>query len=187
LAVVLMVVAVLATIIGYSWALSKTKVEYLKQLKDQGDAINKRAQDQLQNWKSQELNIIRQQIYDAAKGQAIQETRDQMQKWQENELQQARQQMLEGARGEAIKGAQEQLVKWRTEELEKAKSQLWEVLNKEANVSLEHWKVDAEREIRRDAIDKSQSVTMGKMTEHIIPYLPGLGLTHPTHDLSEAQ
>ena len=32
-----------------------------------------------------------------------------------------------------------------------------------------------EKEIRQDAIDRSQSVTMGKMTEHIVPYLPGFG------------
>jgi len=81
--------------------------------------------------------------------------------------------MLEGIRGEAIKDAQEQLVKWRTAELENAKSQMWGVLTKEANVSLDQWKVEAEREIRKDAIDKSQSVTMGKMTEHMVPYLPG--------------
>jgi len=78
---------------------------------------------------------------------------------------------LEGVRGEAIKEAQEQLVKWRTDELEKAKSQIWEVLTKEVTVTLEQWKV--EKEIRQDAIDKSQSVTFGKMTEHVVPYLPG--------------
>ena len=100
---------------------------------------------------------------------------EQMQKWQENELQQARQQMLEGVRGEAIKEAQVQLLKWRTEELENAKSQIWSIVTKEANISLEQWKVEVEREIRQDAIDKSQSVTMGKMTEHIVPYLPGFG------------
>ena len=35
--------------------------------------------------------------------------------------------------------------------------------------------MDAEKEIRQDAIDKSQSVTMGKMTEHLVPFLPGFG------------
>jgi len=174
-AVVIIVIAILAVAIGYFWASSTTKAELLKQLKDQGNAASKQAQEQLQNWKDQELISIRQQIYDAAKGQAIQETQDQMQKWQELELLQIRQQMLEGVRGEAIREAQAQLVKWRTEELEKAKSQIWEVLSKEANVSLNQWKVEAEKEIRKDAIDKSQSVTMGKMTEHMVPYLPGFG------------
>ena len=98
---------------------------------------------------------------------------EQLQAWKEKELVPIRQQILESARGEAIKEAQVQLVKWRTEELEKTKSQMWEVLTKEANVSLEQWKVEKEREIRQDAIGKSQSVTMGKMTEHMVPYLPG--------------
>jgi len=175
LAVVLMLIAVIAVAIGYLWASSATKADLLKQLKDQSDAALKQSQEQLQAWKEQELGSIRQQIYDAAKGQAIQEMQGQMQKWQENELQQIRQQMLEGVRGEAIKEAQEQLVKWRTDELENAKSQIWGVLSKEATVSLEQWKVEAEKEIRKDAIDKSSSVTMGKMTEHMVPYLPGFG------------
>ncbi|MBI3168451.1 MAG: hypothetical protein HYZ22_08240 [Chloroflexi bacterium] len=174
-AVVLIFVSILAAVIGYFWASTTTKSTLLQQIKEQGGLAFKQAQEQLQSWKEQELSLIRQQTYDAAKGQVIQEMQEQVRKWQENELKQIRQQMLEGVRGEAIKEAQEQLVKWRTEELEKAKSQLWEVLSKEAKVSLEQWKVEVEREIRRDAIDKSQSVTMGKMTEHIIPYLPGFG------------
>jgi predicted Holliday junction resolvase-like endonuclease len=175
LAVVLMLIAVISVAIGYFWASSAAKADLLKQLKDQSDAALKQSQEQLQVWKEQELSSIRQQIYDAAKGQTIQEMQGQMQKWQETELQQARQQMLEGIRGEAIKQAQEQLIKWRTEELENTKSQMWSILSKEANVSLEQWKVEAEKEIRKDAIDKSQSVTMGKMTEHMVPYLPGFG------------
>jgi len=172
-AIVLIVIAVIAVAVGYFWASSAAKAELHKQLKDQSESAQKQLQEQLQAWKEYELNSIRQQIHDAAKGQAIQELQDQMQKWQENELRQARQQILEGVRGEAIKEAQEQLVRWRTEELEKAKSQIWEVLSKEAKIIIEQWKTEAEREIRRDAIDKSQSVTMGKMTEHIVPYLPG--------------
>jgi predicted Holliday junction resolvase-like endonuclease len=173
--IALIIVGILALAIGYFLASSTTKSALLKQLKEQRDEVSKQAQEQLQSWKDQELSSIKQQTYDAAKGQAIQEMQAQVQKWQENELRQIRQQMLEGVRGEAIKEAQEQLVKWRTEELENAKSQMWGVLTKEANVSLEQWKVDVEKEIRKDAIDKSQSVTMGKMTEHLVPYLPGFG------------
>lgn len=174
-AIVLIFVMILAIAIGYFWAASTTKSALLKQLKDQNDATYKQAQEQLQNWKDQELNVIRQQINDAARGQIIQEMQEQVRRWQENELMKIRQQMLEGVRGEAIKDAQEQLIKWRTDELENAKSQIWSVLSKEANVSLEQWKIEAEKEIRKDAIDKSTSVTMGKMTEHMVPYLPGFG------------
>jgi type II secretory pathway pseudopilin PulG len=76
-AVVLLVVAILAAIVGYFWASSTTKSALLKQINEQGDAIRKEAQEQLQNWKDQELSVIRQQTYDAAKGQAIQEMQEQ--------------------------------------------------------------------------------------------------------------
>lgn len=139
-----------------------------------GQAIQE-MQEQVRNWQENELQKIRQQIYDAAKGQSTQEAAQSIQKWQQTELQYIRKQLSEALRGEAIKEAQEQLVKWRADELENAKQQLWDVLSREAAVNLEQWKVDAETEIRRDAIDKSQSVTMGKMTEHFVPYLPGFG------------
>ena len=205
-AVVLLIVAILAVVIGYFWASSKTKSALLKQVQEQGTAIRKEAQEQLQTWKDQELATVRQQTFDAAKGQAIQEMQGQMRSWQENELQQIRQQIFEAAkgqstqeatemvqrwqqtelqgikkqlaealRGEAIAEAQAQLTKWRSEELENLKTQMQDVLSKEATVQLEQWKVDAEKTIRQDAISKSQSVTMGKMTEHIVPYLPGFG------------
>ena len=198
--IIMLFVATLAGIIGFFLASSRTKSALLKQ----NEMIFKRAQEHLQNWKEQELLAIKQQTFDAAKGQVIQEMQEQVQKWQQNELQQAkqnmfdvakgqvtqemqeqiskwqetelqkiRQQLLEALRGEAIREAQEQLIKWRGNELENAKSQIWDVLTKEAKVSLEQWKVEAEREIRQDAIGKSQSVTIGKMTEHIVPYLPG--------------
>jgi len=66
-------------------------------------------------------------------------------------------------------------MKWRSEDLESAKLQIREVVTKEAAVNLEQWKAEAEKEIRQNAIDKSASVTMGKMTEHMVPYLPGFG------------
>jgi len=200
LAVILVFVAALALIIGYFWASSKTKTSLLKQ----NEVVFKQAQEQLQNWKEQELVSIKQQIFDSAKGQTIQEMQEQVQKWQQNELQQAKQQiydavkgqstqemaaniqrwqqnelqvikkqMSEAIRGEMIQEAQQQLIKWRSEELENSKSQIWEVLSKEAANNFEQWKVETEKEIRKDAIDKSQSVTMGKMTEHMVPYLPG--------------
>jgi len=174
-AIVLIFVVILAAAIGYFWASSSTKSALLKQIKEQESTAFKQAQEQLQIWKEQELSSIRQQTYDAAKGQAIQEMQEQARKWQENELVQIRQQMLEGVRGEALMEAQNQFIKWRTEELENTKRQISEVLAKEALVKFEQWKAEAEKQIRQDAIDKSASVTMGKMTEHIVPYLPGFG------------
>jgi predicted Holliday junction resolvase-like endonuclease len=209
-AIVLIFVSILTGIVGYFWASSATKSSLLKQMKEQGNTAFKQAQEQLQNWKEQELSSIRQQTFDAAKGQVIQEMQEQVKRWQETELQQTRQQihdavkgqaaqemqeqvrkwqegelikirqqMLEGVRGEAIKDAQAQLIKWRADELENSKREIWEVLSKQSLVNLEQWKVEAEKEIRKDAVDKSQSVTMGKMTEHMVPYLPGFAF-NPT-------
>lgn len=171
--IVLIVVAMLSTVIGYFWASSVTKSALLKQLEDKGDEAYKKAQEQLQEWKEKELASIQKQIYDAAKGRAIQEMQEQVKGWQENELKQIRQQMLGGVQGEAIKEAQNQLVKWRNDDLENAKRQIWDVLSKEAALKLEQWKIETEKEIREDELEKNKSVTMGKPTEHMVPYMPG--------------
>lgn len=39
-----------------------------------------------------------------------------------------------------------------------------------AQANFERWKIEYEGIIRQDAIKKSQAVTIGKVTEHIIPY-----------------
>ena len=36
----------------------------------------------------------------------------------------------------------------------------------------ERWKRDHTREARRDAVQRSQAVTLGKVYEHLIPYMP---------------
>lgn len=171
-AVILLFATILAIAIGYFWASSTAKSSLLK-LREQNEETVRNAQTEFQKWKEQELVTIKQQIYDAAKGEAIQEMAKNIQTWQQNELQFVKKQMSEALRGEAIQEAQQQFVKWRSDELEVAKSQMWEVLTKEAKVTQDQWMVEKEREIRQDAIDKSQSVTMGKMTEHMVPYLPG--------------
>jgi predicted Holliday junction resolvase-like endonuclease len=174
-AILLVFVAILATVVGYFWASSTAKSTLLVQIKEQRDEAFKQAQEQFQGWKQQELDSIRHQTFDAAKGQVIQEMQEQVRNWQQNELQTIKKQLSEALRGEAIQEAQTQLVKWRNEDLENAKHQIWEAVIREAAFNLEQWKVEVEKEIRQDAIDKSQSVTMGKMTEHMVPYLPGFG------------
>jgi predicted Holliday junction resolvase-like endonuclease len=42
-----------------------------------------------------------------------------------------------------------------------------------AGIWFEQWKREEEKEIRLDAVKRSQDVTRGKVTEHIVPYLPG--------------
>lgn len=43
-----------------------------------------------------------------------------------------------------------------------------------AEATFERWKIEYETVIRQDAIKKSQAVTIGKVTEHIIPYFSGV-------------
>ena len=35
-----------------------------------------------------------------------------------------------------------------------------------------HWKAEYTTALRRDAVQRSQSVTLGKVAEHLVPYLP---------------
>jgi len=67
---------------------------------------------------------------------------------------------------------QEQFLQWRTLEIGQVKQQQLEVARSEMIIEIEQWKKDYEQEIRRDAIQRSQSVTVGKITEHIVPFLP---------------
>ena len=54
---------------------------------------------------------------------------------------------------------------WRKREFESTSARKAELL-------FEEWRQKYEKEIRRDAIEKSKAVIAGKVTEHLIPYLP---------------
>ena len=43
-----------------------------------------------------------------------------------------------------------------------------------AQATFEQWKIEYETVIRQDAIKKSQAVTIGKVTEHILPFFSGV-------------
>lgn len=74
---------------------------------------------------------------------------------------------------EMINQAGAQFQRWRDEECEKIRQQQAEIAKREAVTLLDEWKFKAETTIRTDAINRSQSVIVGKVTEHLIPYLPG--------------
>lgn len=59
---------------------------------------------------------------------------------------------------------------WRKNEMESQKQVLEDSFKKEYGAKFQHWKAEEEKGIRQDAINKSQAVIMGKVTEHIIPY-----------------
>lgn len=79
----------------------------------------------------------------------------------------------ESWRESARKEAQDQLARWREQELDLAEKQQFELAHSEAILQLEKWKHEQEQVIRQDAVQRSQSVTIGKITEHLMPYLPG--------------
>jgi predicted Holliday junction resolvase-like endonuclease len=59
----------------------------------------------------------------------------------------------------------EDLSRWRAEELGR-------LSDEKAAILFEGWKTREEEAIRSDAIRRSESVTRGKMTEHLIPFFP---------------
>lgn len=65
---------------------------------------------------------------------------------------------------------------WRNEEMKALETQLKQLADTDARMQIERWKQAHEREIRLDAIQRSSAVTRGKVTEHIVPYLPGFDL-----------
>lgn len=46
------------------------------------------------------------------------------------------------------------------------------LVRREAETEFAGWRQRNEKAIRRDAVQRSQAVTVGKVTEHLIPYLP---------------
>ena len=65
---------------------------------------------------------------------------------------------------------------WCNEERQALDTQLRDLANADARMQIERWKQQYEQEIRLDAVQRSSAVTRGKVTEHIVPYLPGFDL-----------
>ena len=68
--------------------------------------------------------------------------------------------LLVHSRIEMEQRIERRLEEWRERELESRAAEL-----------LERWKVEAESDIRRDAVRRSQSVVTGKVTEHLVPLI----------------
>jgi predicted Holliday junction resolvase-like endonuclease len=69
--------------------------------------------------------------------------------------------------------ARDQHEVWRERELQAIRRQYEEIARKDAAVQLSQWQQETEDAIRKDAIEKSRAVTLGKVTEHVVPFLPG--------------
>ncbi|HIE25622.1 MAG TPA: Holliday junction resolvase [Anaerolineales bacterium] len=64
------------------------------------------------------------------------------------------------------------LLKERRREMKNIENEMRRSINSEYRIILEKWKKEFEKEIRKDAADRSRSTLIGKITEHFIPYLP---------------
>lgn len=76
------------------------------------------------------------------------------------------------AQRDAVAQAQALFQTWREKEADTIRKEQKELANGEANTQLQQWKTEQEKLIRQDAIQRSQAVTLGKVTEHLVPYLP---------------
>jgi predicted Holliday junction resolvase-like endonuclease len=106
-------------------------------------------------------------LYQSLKGQISRQV-DEQTKSTRVELEAARREQTELARKEAMV----QLQQWREQEVESIKKQQLEVAQGGMQVQFEQWKTEYTQTIRQDAIQRSQAVSLGKITEHFVPYLP---------------
>ncbi len=65
-----------------------------------------------------------------------------------------------------------ELDNWKNTELVSLRENEKRIALDEANLKLENYIKDFETDIRKDAISKSKSVNLGKITEHLIPFFP---------------
>jgi len=68
------------------------------------------------------------------------------------------------------KWAIEELEKFKQVEIEKVQKNAEQQYREAALVLLQKWKIEEEAKIRQDAINRSYSVNLGKITEHLVPF-----------------
>jgi predicted Holliday junction resolvase-like endonuclease len=111
--------------------------------------------------------------YLSVRSQLVAKLQEARELWRAQELAPALREQSSLARQEA----QAQFRQWRDQELDLARKQQFDIAQREAQAHLEQWKLQQEQVIRQDAIQRSQSVTAGKITEHLVPYLPGFAFS----------
>lgn len=80
--------------------------------------------------------------------------------------------ILATAQKEALLKAHDMFKGWTESELETIRREQRDIAAREATSQLIDWKHEQEKLIRQDAVMRSQAVTLGKVTEHLVPYLP---------------
>lgn len=68
---------------------------------------------------------------------------------------------------------EERFREWQLSEKERLVAEIEEMISAQSAAAFQEWKLKEEKNIRRDALERSRSVVTGKATEHLLPYLPG--------------
>jgi predicted Holliday junction resolvase-like endonuclease len=76
------------------------------------------------------------------------------------------------ARSDIRAAAEEQYNRWRQEDLDRITHEQRAIAVREAAAHLHTWRQQQEAGIREDAITRSKAVIIGKVTEHVAPWLP---------------
>lgn len=97
-----------------------------------------------------------------------QRVRARVQEWRDKEMQTVH----ANAQRDSLAQAHKLFKDWCEGELENVRKEQRELAMREASNQLIEWKQVSEKIIRQDAIQRSQAVTVGKVTEHIVPHLP---------------
>jgi predicted Holliday junction resolvase-like endonuclease len=115
-----------------------------------------RVQEQCQSWQREAESELQKQV------------KLQFQQWCETEIRS----INAIAQKDAVSQAQALFQSWCEREAESIRKSQKELADGEASNKLNEWKAEQEQSIRQDAIQRSQSVIIGKVTEHLIPYMP---------------
>ncbi len=97
-----------------------------------------------------------------------QRVRARVQEWRDKEMQTVH----ANAQRDSLVQAHKLFKDWCEGEIENVRKEQRELAMREASNQLIEWKQVSEKIIRQDAIQRSQAVTVGKVTEHIVPHLP---------------
>jgi predicted Holliday junction resolvase-like endonuclease len=123
-------------------------------------------------WLKARMPVLVQREFNQWKGAAEFEMheriRDRVQEWREREAQT----IAANAERNAVAQAHQLFKEWCQQEMANLRREQRELAEREAQQQLAEWKQKQEQIIRQDAVQRSQSVTTGKIVEHLVPHLP---------------
>jgi predicted Holliday junction resolvase-like endonuclease len=140
---VIFALAILLAILFYKY--SSLKAQLPAQVHEQLQSYQREAHDEIQRQ-------VEQRYQEWCKGEA--------------------QSIKAAAQNEATNHAQAMFLSWREREIEQVRGEQRKMAENDATMRLQEWKIEQEKLIRFDAAQRSHAVTIGKVTEHLVPYMP---------------